>query len=140
MTYSGSYAACSVAASEIGMYRNYTHAVITNGYTASAAELFTAVLKDYSLATVVGETTIGKGVLQTVYNLEKWGYSGAIKLTTGYYNPPSGVNYDGVGVLPHVEVKLSEAAANKSIYLLTEEEDDQLQEAVKALREAKETN
>ena len=140
VTYAGDYADCSVAAEEIGIYRNYTHAVLTNGYTASAAELFTAALRDYELATVVGETTFGKGILQSIYSLEKWGYSGAIKLTTGYYNPPSGENYDGIGIKPHVEAKLSEAAASKNIYLLTEEEDDQLQAAIKALQGTQETN
>lgn len=133
VSYTGDYAGCSVAAEEIGMYRNYAKAVITNGNTASAAELFTAALKDYDLAEIVGETTYGKGVLQNIYHLEPWGYKGAVKLTTGYYSPPSGVNYDGVGIKPDTEVKLSEEAAKKSLYLLTEAEDAQLQKAIELL-------
>ena len=123
--YTGDYTPCSVSADEIGMYRGYPMAVLTNGRTASAAELFTAALRDYELATVIGETTYGKGVLQGVYSLAPWGYEGAVKLTTGYYNPPSGVNYDGVGIAPHMAVALSAAAAEKSLYLLSENEDDQ---------------
>ena len=115
------------------MYRGYPLAVLTNGRTASAAELFTAALRDYELATVVGETTYGKGVLQGVYTLAPWGYEGAVKLTTGYYNPPCGINYDGVGIVPHVAVSLSEAAAKKSIYLLSEQEDDQRLRAIDLL-------
>jgi len=134
-TYSGDYADCSIAQQEIGMYRQYQTAVLTNGYTASAAELFTAALKDYELTTVVGETTYGKGVLQGVYSLAQWGYQGAIKLTTGYYNPPSGKNYDGEGIAPHIAVSLSEAAAKKHLYLLPEGEDDQLLTAIGKLTE-----
>ena len=131
VTYTGDYAGCSVTAEEIGMYRNYEKVVITNGNTASAAELFTAALKDYSLATIVGLTTYGKGVLQNIYHLSPYGYTGAVKLTTGYYSPPSGVNYDGVGILPDKEVALEGDAASKNLYLLTEAEDTQLQEAIK---------
>ncbi|MBE6702837.1 MAG: PDZ domain-containing protein [Ruminococcaceae bacterium] len=134
-SYTGDYADCSVSAEEIGMYRGYPMAVLTNGYTASAAELFTAVLKDYGLATVVGETTYGKGILQGVYGLAQWGFQGAIKLTTGYYNPPSGVNYDGVGIKPHAQVSLSEAALSKNLYLLSESEDDQLKTAINYITE-----
>jgi len=72
-------------------------------------------------------------VLQNIYHLEPWGYKGAVKLTTGYYSPPSGVNYDGVGIKPDTEVKLSEEAAKKSLYLLTEAEDAQLQKAIELL-------
>lgn len=133
VSYTGNYAGCSVSADEIGMYRDYPKAVLTNGNTASAAELFTAALKDYGLAEVVGTTTYGKGVLQNIYHLQSWGYEGAIKLTVGYYSPPSGVNYDGVGIVPDRAVTLSEEAANKSLYLLTEAEDAQLQAAIQAL-------
>lgn len=134
VSYTGDYAGCSVAADEIGMYREYAKTVITNGNTASAAELFTAALRDYKLAEIVGETTYGKGVLQNIYHLEPWGYKGAVKLTTGYYSPPSGVNYDGVGIKPDAEISLSGEAAGKSLYLLTEAEDTQLQKAIEILR------
>lgn len=133
VTYKDDYAPCSVAADEIGMYRQYKMAVLTNQNTASAAELFTAALKDYDLATVVGKTTYGKGVLQNIISLESFGYKGAVKLTTGYYSPPSGVNYDGKGIAPDLEIALSEAAAGKNLYLLSEAEDDQLLAAIQSL-------
>lgn len=134
--YDGTYADCSVAKEDIGKYRNYGKAVLVNGNTASAAELFTAVLSDYSLAKVVGTTTYGKGVLQNIFDLANFGYGGAIKLTTGYYNPPSGVNYDGRGIAPHGgETPLDEAVKNKNLYLLTEAEDNQLRAAITAAKQ-----
>ncbi len=134
--YKDTYADCSVAKEDIGKYRNYGKAVLVNGNTASAAELFTAVLSDYSLAKVVGTTTFGKGVLQNIFDLANFGYGGAIKLTTGYYNPPSGVNYDGVGIAPHGgETPLDEAVKNKNIYLLTEAQDNQLRAAITAAKQ-----
>ncbi len=78
--------------------------VLCNGGTASAAELFTAALRDYATApfnlmdvTIVGTKTYGKGVMQGQYSL----YDGSsITITVAEYNPPSGVNYDGEGILP----------------------------------------
>ena len=105
-------------------------AVITNGATASAAELFTSALRDYEKAVVVGENTYGKGSMQSMFPLKN---GGCIKLTSALYYPPFSDNYDGVGIKPDVEVSLSEEASKKSIYKLTDEEDDQLTAAVKAL-------
>lgn len=132
-SYTGDYAGCSVKAEEIGMYRDYEIAVLTNGRTASAAELFTAALKDYKLAEVIGETTYGKGVLQHIYHLESWGYTGAVKLTVGYYCPPSGINYDGVGIAPDKEVALAPEAAAIHPTLLPEAQDTQLLAAIEHL-------
>jgi len=132
--YDGDYAGCSVKKEKIGKYRNYKNAVLVNGNTASAAELFTAALADYDLTTVVGETTFGKGILQQVYSLEPLGYEGGIKLTTGYYSPPSGVNYHDKGITPDVAASLEGEAANKNVYLLTDSEDTQLTAAINALQ------
>ncbi len=131
--YEGDYAACSVAKEEIGMYRDYPMVVLTNGYTASAGELFTAGLADYELATVVGEKTFGKGVIQSIYDLSTMGYSGGLKLTVGYYTGPSCENYDGVGITPDTVVEPAESMKNKNLYLLTEAEDNQLSAAIEAV-------
>lgn len=105
-------------------------AVLCNGSTASAAELFTAALRDYKKATLVGETTYGKGVAQNTFRL---GDGSAVKLTTSYYDPPSGVNYDGVGITPDVLVTVPEGYTVAGQYSLNESEDAQLQAAVAAL-------
>ncbi len=105
-------------------------AVITNGGTASAAELFTSALKDYEKAVVVGENTYGKGCMQSMFTLPN---GGCVKLTSALYCPPFSENYDGVGIKPDVEVSLSEEASSKSIYKLTDSEDDQLIAAAEAI-------
>lgn len=83
--------------------------VLTDYNTASAAELFTAGVCDladmgYGTAITVGKTTRGKGVMQATY---KFSDGSAITMTVAYYNPPSGVNYHEVGIIPDVEVDLT---------------------------------
>ncbi|MBE6595286.1 MAG: PDZ domain-containing protein [Ruminococcaceae bacterium] len=134
VTYEDEGADCSVSKEDIGRYRQYPLAVLMNGYSASAAELFASTLRDYELATLVGETSFGKGIIQSVFDLSVMGYSGGFKLTVGYYTPPSGENYHDKGIAPHVEVALTGEAAEKNFYLLTEAEDNQLQAALQALK------
>ena len=81
--------------------------VICNERTASAGELFTAAMRDfdeefdYFEVTTVGSRTYGKGVMQSTFSL---GDGSHVTLTVAYYNPPSGVNYDGEGIRPDVTV------------------------------------
>lgn len=133
VTYNGDSAGCSVSESDIGKYRSLSAAVLINEHSASAAELFTAVLRDYQLTTTVGKTTFGKGILQNIYSLAPYGYSGGIKLTTGYYNPPCGVNYHDVGITPDVVAEQRPESAGKNPALLSDEEDDQLLAAAEVL-------
>lgn len=135
VTYEGEnaeYGPCNVAREEIGMYRNVFEkmVVLTNGYTASAAELFTIVMKDYGLAKSVGDTTYGKGIIQTIFPLKSEGFGGAVKLTVGYYNPPISENYDKKGIAPDVAVSLGEDADSIILELLPEGSDPQLQAAI----------
>lgn len=105
--------------------------VLCNGNTASAAELFTADLRDYGLATIVGETTFGKGTMQSITPLTD---GSALKITHRYYNPASNVSYDGIGIKPHegCEVILTEEELD-NFYKMTHEEDRQLQKALEVL-------
>ena len=105
-------------------------AVLVNGNTASAAELFTAALRDYEKAVIIGENTFGKGVMQSYFLLAD---GSALKMTTGYYDPPCGENYDGVGIRPDVVVTPGESMTGKSIYALDETEDNQLATALAML-------
>ena len=109
--------------------------VLVNGSTASAAELFAAALKDYAArgevrAIVLGTKTYGKGPAQSVMRLSD---NSAISISTKMYDPPYSGNYEGVGVKPDREVALSEEAQKINFYKLTDETDNQLQEAVSAL-------
>lgn len=110
-------------------------AVLVNGYTASAAELFTSVLRDYKLATIVGETTYGKGCMQVTYDFDD---NTALKVTVAFYNPPCGVNYDRttegpVGIAPDHEVIFTEEENKANRYLLPHENDRQFVTAFNAL-------
>ena len=133
-TYVGNYAGCSIIKSKIGQYKGLNCAVLTNENTASAAELFSAVLKDYDISFTVGTTTFGKGTMQTTFLLANRGYKGALKLTTKYYYPPFSDSYEGKGIEPNVCVEISEELKDKSLYLLTDEEDNQLNSAINELK------
>lgn len=126
----------SLKAEHVGMYRDLPVVVLVNQYTASAAELFTANMRDYELAPSVGVTTLGKGSMQTTVSLERYGYEGALKMTVALYDPPSGAenNYDGIGITPDREVELSEEALEYSFNRLPHDKDNQLQEAIKLLK------
>lgn len=105
-------------------------AVLTNGSTASAAELFTSCLRDYGKVKTVGTTTYGKGCMQSIFVLPN---KGALKLTTKMYNPPIGESYHGIGIVPDILVEMSDENANKNLLLIDEQDDDQLQAAISAL-------
>lgn len=123
---------CSVAAEDIGIYKDMNMVVLCNGNTASAAELFVANVRDHGLGTVVGTQTYGKGSVQSYINLSYFGYSGVLKLTRYMYYPPNGKSYDGFGIEPNVNVELSAEASTKNVYdIMGTSEDNQLVEAVK---------
>ncbi len=102
---------------------NMPMAVVVNGSTASAAELFTSAVRDYNKATIVGETTFGKGCMQTTVPLSD---NSAVSITYRMYSPPFSENYHGVGIVPDVEVALDPDLMFKNVYKITDEEDNQL--------------
>ena len=105
--------------------------VLTNKNTASAGELFTACMHEYSeWVFTVGLTTYGKGVMQRTFQLPN---GGAVKLTYRRYTAPGVENYDGKGLVPDIEQALSEEASKKNLLSLSEEEDTQLQKALGVL-------
>ncbi|MCF0145598.1 MAG: S41 family peptidase [Eubacterium sp.] len=79
--------------------------VLVNRYTASASEILTGAIRDYGIATIVGEQTYGKGVEQKTYNLSD---GSAVKLTTTSYYTPNHESIDGVGITPDVVVEFTE--------------------------------
>ncbi len=80
--------------------------VLCNGSTASGGELFAAALYDFGKATLVGNTTYGKGTGQSFYKLPDGSY---IKLTDQTYFPPSGAGFNLIGITPEVTVELTGA-------------------------------
>jgi len=114
---------------------NVPVAVLVNGYTASAAELFTSALRDYAAegkmtVTTVGSLTYGKGTMQTTFSV---GDQTGFKLTIAHYDPPCGQNYDGIGITPDLAVSPDPGQENTNLYRLTYATDAQLRAAVEAL-------
>ncbi|HIY00546.1 MAG TPA: S41 family peptidase [Candidatus Blautia faecipullorum] len=105
-------------------------AVLVNEGSASAAEIFAGAVQDYEIGTIVGTATYGKGVVQAVHQLQD---GSAVKLTVSNYYTPKGNSIDKVGIQPDVEVKLDTELLNKEE--ISHEEDNQLQEALKAVGE-----
>lgn len=102
--------------------------VLINGNSASAAEIFAAAMQDYEVATLVGTTSFGKGIVQTILPLTD---GTAVKITISRYYTPNGVCIHGEGVTPNVEVELNDEL--KQLVIIPHDQDNQLQEAIKIL-------
>ncbi len=77
-------------------------AVLINGHSASASELVTISLKEHDMAIVIGETSYGKGSIQTILSLPD---GSALRLTIGhYYSPVNDECVDGKGVTPDIQI------------------------------------
>lgn len=136
VNYGAQYAGYNVSKSDIGKYKSLVGkcVVLTNGNTASAAELFTATFRDYGIAPVVGTTTYGKGCMQNIIDLERYyDMPGALRVTTAMYFSKSHHVYHNIGIVPDHEVELSEEALEYNFFLLPEEKDDQMQKAIDVL-------
>jgi carboxyl-terminal processing protease len=82
--------------------------VLVNKNTAAAAEVIAGGLQDNKRATIVGETTQGKGSVQSIQELS-WG--GALRFTSAAYKTPLGHTIDGVGIKPNVQVALDSGSS-----------------------------
>ncbi|MDO4327645.1 MAG: S41 family peptidase [bacterium] len=107
--------------------------ILVNENSASAAEAFTSAMRDFDRAKVVGTTTFGKGIVQTMIPL---GDGSAVKMTTSQYFTKSGYSIHKQGLIPDVEVELDEEIVKKGVY--TKEEDNQLQTAIETVKTIKE--
>ena len=76
--------------------------VLVNGSSASASEIVAGALQDYKKATIVGETTYGKGVVQNLYDLSG---NTVLKVTTAEWYTPLDRSINGTGIEPDVEVE-----------------------------------
>lgn len=101
-------------------------AVLMNGFSASASEVFSGAVQDYGIAKLVGTTSFGKGIVQTIFDLSD---KTAIKLTTSEYFTPKGRNIHGEGLEPDIEVELAEGVR------IGDPKDNQLSTALEEVQE-----
>lgn len=102
-------------------------AVLVNGNSASASELFTGAMHDYKRATIIGTTTFGKGIVQQIYPLSD---GSGIKVTMAKYYTPNGVCIHKTGITPDIVIELDEGEYASQV---SHEEDNQLQKALEIL-------
>ena len=103
--------------------------VLINEGTASSSEILASAVKENNdNVKLIGTTTYGKGVIQTIFTLSD---GSGLKLTTNEYFTPNRNSINKVGIKPDIEVKLPEG---KNIYNIEEKEDTQLQKAIEVLK------
>lgn len=95
-------------------------AVLINGDSASASEIFAGAIQDFGAGKIIGTQSFGKGIVQSLFSLND---GSAIKLTISKYYTPKGVNIHGKGITPDIKV---EAGSD-------EKKDPQLDRAVEEL-------
>lgn len=102
--------------------------ILVNEDSASASEVVTGALRDYKAATIVGNTTFGKGIVQQTVRFNNG--IGGLKVTISKYYTPNGENIHKIGIVPDVEVstdnKLDSQGYNK-------DQDKQLKTAIDEL-------
>ena len=105
--------------------------VLVNEGSASASEIVAGALQDHGRAVVIGTSTFGKGLVQTVVPLSQ---GRAIKLTTSRYYTPSGDSIHDVGITPDVYVEDADGYPSLSLTgMVDREQDTQLIEAIDRL-------
>ena len=106
--------------------------VLVNGGSASASEIVAGALQDHDRALIIGTTTFGKGLVQTVIPLSR---GRAIKLTTSHYYTPSGDSIHEIGIVPDIVVEgSSEYPGLSATATVDREHDAQLIEALEQIR------
>lgn len=96
-------------------------AVLVNGNSASASEIFAGAIKDYGVGTLIGTQTFGKGIVQSLFPLSD---GSAVKITVSRYYTPEGNNIHEVGIEPDIVLEPGEDP----------QEDIQLLKAIEVLR------
>lgn len=79
-------------------FQNLKLGILINNRSASAAEVFTAAMKDHGRAWVVGDKSYGKGVVQKLFPLSN---GAALQMTVSHYYTPKGQMIEGVGIQPN---------------------------------------
>lgn len=99
-------------------------AVLVNGNSASASEIYSGTIQDYGIGKIVGTQTYGKGVVQQIFDLDD---GTAVKLTIAEYFTPKGRSINGKGITPDVKVEYENNEENPDA-------DNQLDKAVEEVK------
>ena len=111
-------------------YRDIPVSILINHYSASAAEVLTAALRDHLRATVYGTTSYGKGSVQKVWPI---GQGRAIKMTVSRYFTPKGRMIEGTGITPDVVIPSAELKPIRSNGDLIDPQDTALLKVVNVM-------
>lgn len=106
-------------------------AILVDGESASASEIFAICMQEYGKAKIVGTQSFGKGIVQSLYPI--YFDQSAIKVTISRYYSPNGICIHGTGVTPDYVVELPEEQAKELVSL--REKDDQLEKAIEVVKE-----
>lgn len=109
---------------------DYPIVVLMDENSASASEIFAGAIKDYDYGTLVGKTTYGKGIVQSIFRLND---GDALKLTTAKYFTPSGADIHGAGIEPDIEVEYEYTGPEDLDYDM--QYDSQVQKAIEIMAE-----
>lgn len=107
-------------------------AVLINGMSASASEVFAGALRDYGMATLVGTTSFGKGIVQVLLPLDD---GSAVKVTVAHYYTPAGHDIHKKGLEPDVEIELELDEDLIGQYDVPLDRDNQVQKAIEVLKQ-----
>ncbi len=102
----------SYASSGRAILKDMKTIVLINGSTASASEIVAGALQDYGKATIVGEQSYGKGVVQTLLNLSN---GATLKVTTADWYTPNGNSISQAGITPDIVIERTYDDINKMI-------------------------
>ncbi len=108
------------AKSDAENYFDGRMAVLVNGNSASASEIFAGAIKDYGVGTLIGTKTFGKGIVQSLFPLSD---GSAVKITVSRYYTPAGNNIHEMGIEPDIELEYDVGTGG----------DNQLQKAMEVL-------
>ena len=103
--------------------------VLTDENTASASEIVAGAVRDYKIGTLIGTTTFGKGVVQTVLEMDE---GTGLKVTISKYYTPNGENIHKKGIAPDIEVTIPKELQEKG---LTRSNDPQFNKALEVIKD-----